>query len=150
MVANPGAEAGVAGLRMPPAKTLLSQFLSTKDQICRKFPSFPTPKDARRYEILGDKVRSMLLKHLFVEVTDGSPGFYSRIFTVPENSGDYRPVIDLSPLNRTLQRIRFKMDTANSFRLSIQPGNWATSLDLRVAFFPRVNASRDLKILSLS
>lgn len=96
---------------------------------------FDPPRDPGRYEVLSEEVRAMLQKEVITEVTDGSPGFYSRIFTVPKKNGTYRPVIDLSPLNRTLKRIKFKMETAKSIRLSIRPGDWATSLDLRDAYF---------------
>lgn len=77
----------------------------------------------------------MLEKEVIREVRDKSPGFYSRIFAVPKKTGGFRPVIDLSPLNRSIKRQRFKMETARSVRLSIQPGDWATSLDLRDAYF---------------
>ena len=38
-----------------------------------------------------------------VEVVDTpTPGFYSRLFLVPKAQGGWRPVIDLSPLNKFL------------------------------------------------
>ena len=78
----------------------------------------------------------MLEKEVIQEVdVRNSPGFYSRIFTVPKKSGEFRPVIDLSPLNRTLVPKKFKMETVHAVRLSISPGDFATSLDLRDAYF---------------
>ena len=40
-----------------------------------------------------------------------SPGFYSRLFVVWKTSGSWRPVMDLSHLNRFLTSSLFKMET---------------------------------------
>ena len=40
-----------------------------------------------------------------------SPGFYGRLFVVWKTSGSWRPVIDLSHLNRFLASSPFKMET---------------------------------------
>ena len=42
----------------------------------------------------------MLEKGAIHLVTDNSLGFYSRIFMVPKQGGKWRPVIDLSVLNK--------------------------------------------------
>ena len=76
-----------------------------------------------------------------------SPGYYCRLFTVPKRTGGFRPVLDLSPLNRFLQRKRFKMETPRSFRDSLQPGDWVTSLDLTDAYFHVLIHPRDRKWL---
>lgn len=85
---------------------------------------------------LSGEVQALLDKHAVEELHPPlSPGFYGRIFVVPKATGGWRPVLDLSPLNRFLQRIHFKMDTASSIRAAIQRDDWATSLDLRDAYF---------------
>ena len=63
------------------------------------------------------------------------PGFYGRIFVVPKSTGGWRPVLDLSALNRFVRQIRFRMETPSSVRDSIRPGDWASSLDLKDAYF---------------
>ena len=85
---------------------------------------------------LDAEVRDLLEKQAVEELhTPVSPGFYGRIFVVPKATGGWRPVLDLSPLNRFLTKVRFKMETAASVRAAIQPNDWATSLDLRDAYF---------------
>ena len=64
-----------------------------------------------------------------------SPGFYGRIFVVPKTSGGWRPVLDLSALNKYVRQIKFRMETPLSVRDSIRQGDWATSLDLKDAYF---------------
>lgn len=64
-----------------------------------------------------------------------SPGFYSRLFTVPKRDGGIRPVIDLSPLNRQLMVPHFKMETQASIRHAVSHGDWAASIDLKDAYF---------------
>ena len=60
-----------------------------------------------------------------------SPGFNSRLFVVWKTSGSWRPVIDLSHLNRFLASSPFKMETIQSVLLSVRPGDWMVSIDLK-------------------
>ena len=57
-----------------------------------------------------------------------SLGYYSRLFVVWKTSGSWRPVIDLSTLNRFVER------EGQSVLLSIRPGDWMASIDLREAY----------------
>ena len=63
-----------------------------------------------------------------------SLGFYSRLFVVWKTSGSWRPVIDLSLLNRFLASSHFKMETVQSVLLSVRPGDWMVSIDLKEAY----------------
>ena len=63
-----------------------------------------------------------------------SPGFYSRLFVVWKSSGSWRPVIDLSTLNRFVDVSHFQMETIQSVRLSVRQGDWMASIDLREAY----------------
>ena len=62
-----------------------------------------------------------------------SPGFYSRLFVVWKTSGSWRPVIDLSLLNRFVDVSHFRMETIQSV-LSVRQGDWMASIDLREAY----------------
>ena len=64
-----------------------------------------------------------------------SPGFYSRLFTVPKASGGWRPVIDLSTLNQYVDCPHFQMETADTIRRAIQPGEWVSSIDISDAYY---------------
>ena len=63
-----------------------------------------------------------------------SLGFYSRLFLVPKPHQRWRPVIDLSRLNTFLHVEKFKMETAESIRTSLIPGEWVLSIDLSDAY----------------
>ena len=81
-------------------------------------------------------VDQLLLKGAIEPVTvTSSPGFYSRLFAVPKASGGWRPIIDLSALNRYVDCPHFKMETAESIRRSIQQGEWITSIDISDAYY---------------
>ena len=67
--------------------------------------------------------------------------FYSRIFLAPRKSGNWRPVIDLSALNKFLHSPHFWMEMATSIMCSLQQGHWATSVDFKDAFFPHSDHS---------
>ena len=96
----------------------------------------PPPSSPVAAAALDDEVQALLVKHAVEELLPPvSPGFYGRIFVVPKATGGWRPVLDLSPLNRFVAKVRFKMETASSVRAAIQRNDWATSLDLRDAYF---------------
>ena len=71
-----------------------------------------------------------------------SPGFYSRLFVglfvglfvVWKTSGSWRPVIDLSHLNRFVDVSYFQMETIQSVLLSVRQGDWMAFIDLREAY----------------
>ena len=77
----------------------------------------------------------MLLKGATEIVSDPGPGFYSRLFLVEKATGGWRPVIDLSPLNRFIRLTPFKMETVASVLASIREDDFMASIDLRDAYF---------------
>ena len=63
-----------------------------------------------------------------------TPGFYSLLFLRPKPSGEFRPIIDLSRLNDHIVSPKFKMETVQSIRKSLQPGEWCTQIDIKDAY----------------
>ena len=60
-----------------------------------------------------------------------TPLFKSQcLFLVPKPHQMWRPVIDLSRLNTFLLVERFKLETSESIRASLIPGEWVSSIDL--------------------
>lgn len=53
----------------------------------------------------------------------------------PKGVGGWRPVLNLSPPNLYLRKIRFSMETPMSVRESLRPSDWVTSIDLTDAYF---------------
>ena len=68
-----------------------------------------------------------------IELAPPSPGYYSRLFVTPKVTGGWRPVIDLSCLNRSVRVSHFHMETQQSVLQSLRPGDWMASLDLKDA-----------------
>ena len=64
-----------------------------------------------------------------------SLGFYNRLFLVPKSNNKWRPILDLSNLNKFLKIEKFKMETAETIRTSLQKGEWVTSIDFKDAYF---------------
>lgn len=87
-----------------------------------------------RFQALVDQVQALLEKGAIEPVRDESPGFYSRLFLAPKKNGEWRPVIDLSALNKFLTAPKFKMETVKSILMALQQDQWCTSIDLKDAF----------------
>ena len=63
-----------------------------------------------------------------------SLGFYNRLFLVPKPNNKWRPILDLSNL-KFLKAEKFKMETPETIRTSLQTGEWVTSIDFKNAYF---------------
>ena len=63
-----------------------------------------------------------------------SLGFFNRLFLVPKPN-KWRPTLDLSKKNLFLKVEKFKMETPETIRTSLQQGEWVTSVDFKDAYF---------------
>ena len=92
-------------------------------------------KALQKDQALADCIQSLLSKNAIEGVENvKSLGFYSRLFLVPKPHQRWRPVIDLSRLNTFLHIEKFKMETPESIRTSLIPGEWVSSIDLSNAY----------------
>ena len=64
-----------------------------------------------------------------------SLGFFNRLFLVPKPNNKWRPILDLSNFNQFLKAEKFKMETPETIRTSLQYGEWVTSIDFKDAYF---------------
>ena len=64
-----------------------------------------------------------------------SLGFFNRLFLVPKPNNKWRPILDLSNLNPFLKTEKFKMETPETIRTSLQKGEWVTSIVFKDAYF---------------
>ena len=97
-------------------------------------PSY-TPSSIRGIA-LAAAVKDLLSKGA-IEPASSGPGFYSRLFVTPKVTGGWRPVIDLSFLNRFVRLSHFRMEMAQSVLQSLRSGDWLISLDLQVPVHPQ-------------
>ena len=92
-------------------------------------------KAQQKDQALATCIQSLLSKNAIERVENvKSLGFYSRLFLVPKPHQKWRPVIDLSRLNTFLHVEKFKMETPESIRTSLIPGEWVSSIDLSDAY----------------
>ena len=92
-------------------------------------------KAQQKDQALATCIQSLLSKNAIERVENvKSLGFYSRLFLVPKPHQRWRPVIDLSKLNTFLHVEKFKMETPESIRTSLIPGEWVSSIDLSDAY----------------
>ena len=70
-----------------------------------------------------------------IEPASSSPGFYSRLFLVPKNGGQWRPIIDLLAINAFIDCPSFTMESPRSIISALGQSQWLTSLDLKDTYF---------------
>ena len=84
---------------------------------------------------LREEIENLLNKRAVERVQNPeTPGFYSRIFLVPKKTGKFRLILDLSLLNRYIEKQAFKMETVKSVRQAMRLNDWAVSIDLTDAY----------------
>ena len=63
-----------------------------------------------------------------------SLGFFNRLFLVPKPNSKRRSILVLSKLNLFLKAEKFKKETPETIRISLQQGEWVTSITFKNAY----------------
>ena len=85
----------------------------------------------------GRILHSVLPTPSVVIYPDLSPGLQSNdspLFVVMKTSGEWKPVIDLSRLNRFVTKTKFRTETVRTVLSSIHRDDWMVSIDLQDAY----------------
>ena len=108
------------------------EFETTPHQVnLPKFPKF-TKREA---DLIESEIKKLISKGAVTEVSPCDDEFISTVFLVPKKTGDFRPVINLKPLNQFVEKIHFKMDNIHMALNCISPGDFIVSIDLKDAYF---------------
>ena len=101
-------------------------------------------KSKALYQAVTDLINKLVVEKVIIR---SSLAFYNRLFLVPKPDQRWRPILDLSHLNLFLKPGTFKMETPETIRLSLQKGEWVTSLDFSDAYFHIPISQRSRKYL---
>ena len=100
-----------------------------------RVPLIQSGYKALQEQALATCIQSLLSNNTIERVENvKSLGFYSHLFLVPKPHQRWRPVIDLSRLSTFLLVEKFKMETPESIRTSLIPGELVSSVDLSDAY----------------
>ncbi|XP_048037449.1 uncharacterized protein LOC125262674 [Megalobrama amblycephala] len=110
------------------------QFGSRPPRFNGVLPTVVTPEQSL---VMEQEVATLLRKGAIERVPPPSnqSGFYSRYFIVPKKDGGLRPIIDLRVLNRSIQKLKFKMLTLKQIIPQIRSEDWFVAIDLKDAYF---------------
>ena len=103
-------------------------------------PTFQTVKVAPTQSPPAGAVRSTDPFFRTYEALGAGPkvlniGFFNRLFLVPKSNNWWRPLLDLSKLIQFLKAEKFKLETPETIRMSLQQGEWVTLIDFKDAYF---------------
>ena len=108
-------------------------FLETPSLVTSPIPFVVS--DSLHQSLIRKEIETLVEKQAVERVERiHSPGFYSRIFLVPKKNKSWRPVVDLSPLNKYIRLDKFRMETLSTIRGAVKVNDWAVSLDLSDAY----------------
>merc|ERR1739842_139148 len=85
-------------------------------------------------QVILEFIPEWLVKDYVGEVLSPVPLHFSRMFSVPKGDSGRRPIIDLSPLNKLLKKVHFRMEDLWRIARIISKGLWGVKLDLKDAY----------------
>ena len=85
--------------------------------------------------MIESEIKKLISKGAVTEVSLCDDEFISTVFLVPKKTGDFRPVINLKPLNQLVEKIHFKMDNIHMVLNCISPRDFMVSIGLKDDYF---------------
>ena len=104
-------------------------------------------KGSERFLALKEEVSSLLQKEAVTQLSNPDPGFYSRLFVATKASGGWRPVLDVSPLNKYVVKTKFSMETSKTVLEAIGQADFMITIDMKDAYFHVPIHPRDKRYL---
>lgn len=98
--------------------------------------------------LLKEETLSLILKKAVVKLPSTAPAWRSHMFVIAKKGGGKRPIIDLSPLNRFLKSVHFKMEGIHMVPELVEKGDWFVKIDLKDAYFSIPIAQSDQAFLA--
>ena len=92
----------------------------------------PLDKDKRRALLL--EVDQLLAKNAIERVSPREIAFYSTFFLTTKKSGEWRPILNLKRLNKSIKPPPFKTETLAAVLPELQQNWWGATLDLKDAY----------------
>lgn len=97
------------------------------------------PQIAMSFEMLAfcdAEMHELLSKRAISEVMDGSSGTVCSFFCVKKKqAGQFRPIVNLKPLNRFIKYQHFEMENLETVRFLVRKDDWLAKVDLKDAYF---------------
>jgi hypothetical protein len=95
----------------------------------------PIPSDPdKRASLLGE-INKLLTKEAISPVFPPfSQGFWSTFFLTSKKNGEWRPILNLKPLNIFISPQKFRMESLSVILKAPIRGSWAVSIDLKDAY----------------
>ena len=85
---------------------------------------------------LMESLHALMQKHAVEKVhNQTSVTYFNRLFLVLKLNNKWSPLLDLSSMNKFQKSEKFKMETPESIKTSLQTGEWVTSIDFKDAYF---------------
>ena len=83
----------------------------------------PASPHFNEVKLIEEEVQNLVKKDAIIEVSHCKNEFISNFFLVPKESGDFRPVINLKPLNQFVEEIHFKMESKQMVLNAVRRGS---------------------------
>lgn len=97
-------------------------------------PSIQPSRSKDKCELIQREIDSLLSKGAITVARHSQGEFLSNIFLVPKKTSDFRPVINLKPLNEFVHQIHFKMENIESVKQLLRSGDFMATVDLQDAY----------------
>ena len=95
----------------------------------------PVPRDLARANALANEVHLLRQKGAIEPLRDGERArFSAHFFLAPKKNGQWRPILNLKPLNAFVRPPRFRMETLAVILPQLRTGDWVTSINLTDAY----------------
>lgn len=110
----------------------------------------PLPQDPVKRQVLLNEVSQLLQKRAIETVSRSQTCFVSNFFLRTKKSGEWRPILNLRPLNKYIRPRRFKMESLAAVLPELNRGWWGATLDLKDAYLHIAIEPSDRKWLGFS